>query len=425
MLMRISHKSPDRAGATRPERALVIGDDTRATLAVVRSLGRAGKEVHLAPFNWHSATTRSRYVAQVHRLPRNTDMHDWGRAAADLLADLQFDLVIPCCERGLLLLDAARDILPAVRIARPEPECAVATLFDKGATRALAEELGIPVAAGRILHSGCTVAELAAMPGLPLYLKPRKSYEAGSLGERGSVMRIDDEAALARALAQITDPTGWIAEAAIPGFGVGYSVLARAGTVTHAFQHRRLREADAGGSSLRMSEAPDPELGRAVAAMVARLNFSGVCMFEFRRMPDGAHVLLEANARFWGSLPLPLALGVDFPLYLYDQLVHDVTHPPVDYRCGMSARNLLHDARNVAREAVAGKGIAEAMKNLAQLTAHPLLALSGKEYSDTLVRDDLRPGLIEIAGAGRMAFDRWRARRTASVDRRAARPAGP
>src|SRR6056297_585517 len=78
------------------ERVLVIGDDTRATLAVVRSLGRAGKEVHIAPFNWHSPTTHSRYVARVHQLPRNTRMQSWVEAAAEILARWHFDLVIPC-----------------------------------------------------------------------------------------------------------------------------------------------------------------------------------------------------------------------------------------------------------------------------------------------------------------------------------------
>ncbi|MCC5978311.1 MAG: hypothetical protein JJU21_09635 [Salinarimonas sp.] len=225
--------------------------------------------------------------------------------------------------------------------------------------------------------------------------------------------------ALSQALARIARPDQWIAEAEVPGTGVGYSVLAREGVVTHAFQHHRLREADTGGSSLRVSEAPDPELSAAVDAMVARLHYSGVCMFEFRRRPDGRHVLLEANARFWGSLPLPVSLGVDFPLFQYDQEVHGITHPPVAYKPGIRARNLLHDTRNIGRDVLGGRGILAAIGGAAALVAHPLLAALGRERSDTLVRDDLMPGLYEIAGAGRMSIQRWRASRLGSVERRA------
>lgn len=402
-----------------PERVLVIGDDTRATLAVVRSLGRAGKEVHLAPFNWHSPTTRSRYVAQVHQLPRNTQVQSWARAAAEVLAGWRFDLIIPCCDRGIILIESAPGIFAGQTIARPEPADAAARLFDKAATRALAEELSVPVAPGCALDDGTTAKTLADALGLPLFLKPRRSYEPGSLGERGSVMRLDTPEALAEALSGIAEPSGWLAEAAIPGTGVGYSILAHEGVVTQAFQHCRLREAETGGSSLRMSEAPDPELGAAVASMVARLNYSGVCMFEFRRRPDGRHVLLEANARFWGSLPLPVSLGVDFPLFQYDQIVHGITHPQVAYPAGICARNLLHDARNIGREAVGGHGLLDAARDLSALAAHPLLAAWGRERSDTLVQDDLMPGVLEITGAGRMAINRWRASRAGAAERRA------
>lgn len=406
------------------ERVLVIGDDTRATLAVVRSLGRAGKEVHLAPFNWHSPTTHSRYVTRVHQLPRNTRMQSWAEAAAEILARWRFDLIIPCCDRGIILIESAPETFAGQTIARPEPTDAAAQLFDKAQTRDLAEELGIRVAPGCMLDDGATAETLADRLGLPLYLKPRRSYEPGSLGERGSVMRADTPEALAEALSRIATPSGWLAEAAIPGTGVGYSVLAHQGAVTQAFQHCRLREAATGGSSLRMSEAPDPELGATVAAMVERLHFSGVCMFEFRRRPDGGHVLLEANARFWGSLPLPVALGVDFPLFQYDQIVHGITHPQVAYPAGTCARNLLHDARNIGREAISGHGLLDAARDLSALAAHPLLAAWGRERSDTLVQDDLMPGVLEITGAGRMAINRWRANRSGAAERRNAGQTG-
>lgn len=405
------------------ERVLVIGDDMRSTLAVVRSLGRAGKAVHLAPFNWHSPATRSRYVAHVHKLPRNTYPAEWAKAVAGVLERWHFDLIIPCCDRGMLLIDSAADVFAGQKVARPSPPAAAATLFDKAATREHAQKVGVALAPGRRLQPDDTAADLVERLGLPLYLKPRKSYELGSLEKRGNVLHIVDAPSLAEALSAIPDPDQWVVEAEVPGIGVGYSVLAHAGTVSHAFQHRRLREADAGGSSLRVSEALDPELSAAVAAIVALVHFSGVCMFEFRRMPNGRHILLEANPRFWGSVPLPVALGVDFPLFLYDQEVHGISHPPVAYPAGVRARNLLQDARNVGMKALKGRGVLGTLGDAAVLMAHPLLAALGLERSDTLVRDDLAPGLLEIGGSGKMALDRWRASRPGFTDRRVSQKA--
>ena len=51
-------------------------------------------------------------------------------------------------------------------------------------------------------------------------------------------------------------------------------------------------------------------------------------MFEFRvDNGSGAWALLEVNARPWGSLPLPVALGADFPYRWYRLLVEGDRNP--------------------------------------------------------------------------------------------------
>ena len=47
------------------------------------------------------------------------------------------------------------------------------------------------------------------------------------------------------------------------------------------------------------------------------MPYTGVAMFEFKRNDSGGWILLEVNARPWGSMPLPLSLGVDFPYRWY------------------------------------------------------------------------------------------------------------
>ena len=54
----------------RPGKVLVLGQEDRAFLAVVRSLGRRGIDVHVAWCPADAVALRSRYVTQRHALPR-------------------------------------------------------------------------------------------------------------------------------------------------------------------------------------------------------------------------------------------------------------------------------------------------------------------------------------------------------------------
>ena len=52
------------------------------------------------------------------------------------------------------------------------------------------------------------------------------------------------------------------------------------------------------------------------------LSYSGLAMVEFRRGPDGVGYLMEVNGRVWGSLPLAVRAGMDFPALLVDDVDH-------------------------------------------------------------------------------------------------------
>ena len=383
------------------ERVLVFGDDMRIFLAVVRSLGRAGKEVHAAPLNWHSPALKSKYTSAVHYLPRYSDNPvAWRTSVLDLLRTHSFDLVIPCCDdRAILPFHIHREEFADFRIAIPNPP-AMDLLFDKERTRELCTQLGIPVVPGARLDSGVSAKDLVARFGFPLVLKPRRSYWPDRLDSSGKVFIVEREIELAKLLSALQEPWRHLVEAYFEGTGVGVSVLAENGKILHAFQHRRLREGRGGSSSYRVSEPVNPDLYRACEKICYHTSLTGVCMFEFRWNSLTQHwVLLETNARFWGSSPLPISLGVDFPRYLYDLLVHQRRHAPIQYVLGVRSRNVVLDGLNLfaslprLRRDQIGTWIAEFGNFLTQ----PVRWLSGSERSDTFVSDDLRPALWECA----------------------------
>ncbi|MBI2715673.1 MAG: hypothetical protein HYX37_14665 [Rhizobiales bacterium] len=383
------------------ERVLVFGDDMRIFLAVARSLGRAGKEVHAAPFNWHAPALKSKYIHAVHRLPRySDDPNAWRTAMQELLRSASFDLVIPCCDdRSILPFHMHREDFSAYRVAIPNP-MSMDFLFDKQATRELATRLGIPVVPGLRLSEEDNAPDLAARYGLPLVIKPRRSYWPDRLDGWGKVFIVESEHELTRILAELQDRPRYLAEGYFKGVGVGVSVLADNGQIRHVFQHRRLREGWGGSSSYRISEVINPGLYSACEEICRHTNLTGVCMFEFRfNRQTQKWVLLETNARFWGSLPLPLSLGLDFPLYLYDLLVHRRHHAPVQYTCGVRSRNVVLDGLNLVESLgrlhwnEIGAWLVESGRFLMQ----PVGWLTGRERSDSFVLDDMRPGFAECA----------------------------
>jgi protein-tyrosine-phosphatase/predicted ATP-grasp superfamily ATP-dependent carboligase len=390
----------ERRGRRRKQvtggKVLVLGDDTRSFLATVRSLGRQGIEVHVAPANFRSPALRSRYIAAIHDVPPwMDDGAEWLRAIESLLRAERFDLVIPCNETAMLPLQhhAAR-LAPLARLAIPDDH-AIDVLFDKHATRELARQVDVPVAAGRLARPDDTAEAVLAELGAPVVVKPRRSYTLGMLASRGSAQIVRDPAILAQLLATC-EHDGFVLERFFPGQGLGVSVLASHGRVLQAFEHHRVRER-AGASFYRVSAPLTPDLVRACEAIVAAIPYTGLAMFEFKRDAAGGWILLEVNARPWGSMPLPLALGVDFPYRWYLLLTAGEETPSVPYRVGVYGRNMVPDLRTSLSELADRSpgpvgATAFVLRSLGELSR----VLVGREVHDVLVRDDPRPGVAEL-----------------------------
>jgi protein-tyrosine-phosphatase len=218
------------------------------------------------------------------------------------------------------------------------------------------------------------------------------------------------ETAARERLLRSLDPGETLIEQYFAGQGVGVSVLASRGQILQAFEHHRVREI-AGASFYRHSAPLTPDLMAACEAIVTALDYTGIAMFEFRTNAGGAWILLEVNARPWGSMPLPLALGVDFPYRWYRLLVAGEETPAIGYRAGVYGRNLVPDIRISLMEAAATRhGPAATAWFLVRRAAELRRVFSGREVHDVLVSDDPRPGLTElqqIAGnIGRRAANR-------------------
>jgi predicted ATP-grasp superfamily ATP-dependent carboligase len=189
----------------------------------------------------------------------------------------------------------------------------------------------------------------------------------------------------------------------VRGEGHGIELLASEGRPLAAFQHRRLREVPitGGASSFRESVPLDPDLLEASTRLLEALKWTGLAMVEFRVGPDGAH-LMEVNGRIWGSLPLAVRAGMDFPARMAELFVDGPPPPgPVEtgYRVGVRSRNLSLDVVWIASTLRPRRRYPylETPSRRAAVAAALGLLRPGDGY-DLLEADDPRPQLAELRG---------------------------
>ena len=189
----------------------------------------------------------------------------------------------------------------------------------------------------------------------------------------------------------------------VSGKTIGVEILANNGGIIDYFFHERVHQplGIGGGSSLRKSIPGIKQLYDHVEKFCEATNYTGVGMFEFLYNEEGHTHLIEVNGRFWGSLPLSLVSGVDFPYHLYLMLTHQESRiKKSDYKVGIFCRNTSWDV---------GWWISNIKSRLNNKTPerysepiwHFLLGINKfitlKEHNDTLVMDDPWPGLYELS----------------------------
>lgn len=323
-------------------RALVTDGNSRVALAVVRALGRAGEKVSVVEQERFAARTPaaflSRFVDRSEVLPSldatGRFLEGLARAARDA------DVILPVSTNVLLACARGRECLPA-RLPVPDPEV-VRRANDKSSVLAVARKAGVPIPASFAPESEEELEQVSSRIRFPAIVKLRD--------DEGTYLDPARRYASAGTPAQLRD--SWrelhrvrpfpVVQEEVRGDGYGVGFLAKEGRVLASFCHRRVREYPvSGGPSALCVSVRDPKLSGYAERMAGELRWTGVAMAEFKK--DDDYRLLEVNPRFWGSLPLATAAGVNFPLLLCRMAMGEEVVPAPDYPEGIKVRFLPMD----------------------------------------------------------------------------------
>ncbi len=333
---------------TLDKKVLVLGHDVRFVLPIVRSLGRRGIITDLAWCSAKSPATRSRYIRHLHKiaLPELQD-NSWIGDLRELIQTHRYDLVIPAAESFVFFLQQHRTAFEEFGSVCLMDDEVFQTAFDKMKSWDLAHSLNIPVPDSEICRNIEELDRFLQSATYPLILKPDCSVNPDTPSSKNYVMTARCAQDARKIFRNISSNGSRIhLQTLVSGIGVGVEFLANQGELLAVHQHKRLHETSGHGSTYRESVAVSPELYQATEKIIKELNYTGVGMAEFRVDDDtGQWWFLELNARFWGSLPLAVASGVDFPFYLYELLVEGRTTFNVNSRDAVRCRNLRNDLR--------------------------------------------------------------------------------
>lgn len=333
---------------------LVTDAHANAALAAVRSLGAAGMRVTVVVEQGRmNLAGASRFAdGTVLAPPAAARPHDYAAVVLRELRRRRYALLLPITDTTVTIINGRRDEFDHESVVALPGPVALRFALDKASTVALARQAGVSAPATWSFESIEEALERAGEVPYPCVIKPRFSRQWNGCGpvHEGRVRFVPSAVIFRDVYPSLHRPESPpLVQERVPGRGVGVFALVDHGRVLTMFFHRRLRESSptGGPASLAESLPAEPRLGEPARALLERAGWHGVAMVEFKDSGCGSPSLMEINGRLWGSLPLAIAAGVDFPYLLAQLFLNERPALPSQYRVGLRCRHLRGDLNHL------------------------------------------------------------------------------
>lgn len=337
-------------------RVLVLDGDSQASLSVVSSLGSRGVDITIGEADENSIGCSSRYVDREFVYPApSTRPGAFADELYEFLSRTDHFAVIPTRDDTTTVVSRNKQRLQNTStLVGVEDWKRFQRVADKALTFEFATDLDVPTPETHAPESLADVDALADDITYPVIVKSRSKHVADSQGrlythEVSSNDYADTPAELLETYEQLLNASEGtrneppLVQERIPGQTTTTVGLACDGELLAHFQERRLRTTPAsGGSSTLIRGFRDDTMLTYARTVVAEIGWTGPLQVEFVWTPDGEFYLVEINGRYWGSLPLAVASGIDVPWLHFSLLAGETPCIPGCYREDVVQQRLLY-----------------------------------------------------------------------------------
>ena len=301
-------------------RVLITNGSSRTSYAVLRSLSKLG----VACF---SADTTRFGMCQLSRLSKGHYLYtSHYQSEEKFISDLvklveehQITILFPSHnETEIISRHRNRFSSLVVSVLPAEPHCRI--FNNKSRAYDLAEKLGIPVPARIHYTEPQQISPLLASRGIEqtvIKLLTGNSGKGVFYGDSPEHTQVVVEKLIEEY--RLSFDRYPQVEEYVQGEGYGNSVLYWNGAHIANFTHRRLRDKiETGGTSVYREASSHQGIEAAAQKIFNFIGWHGLAMCEFKVCPETKKFwFIEVNPRMWGSIPLAIAAGVDFPYLAY------------------------------------------------------------------------------------------------------------
>jgi predicted ATP-grasp superfamily ATP-dependent carboligase len=266
-------------------------------------------------------------------------------------------VVFACSDATVLALYGVRARLASsCTLVFPDAR-AMEIAFDKAVTYSLARVSSIPTITTFLPTTDDELRRVVEKLRYPAVVKSRKSVTVHQ-GVRhfGSATFVHTKDELVRAYTSLKEKLGEapLIQERMVGEEYGVEAIAHSGTPYTFVTHHRIRSLSPTGGASVLKETVEKGPLRDMLETYARklvheLDWTGPIMVEFKVDSDSrTPKLMEVNGRFWGSLPLSVAAGVDMPYHFY-QLATEKRLPgeSISQRDSVVTRHFWGDVRHL------------------------------------------------------------------------------
>lgn len=391
---------------------LVLDSNGQSALSIVRSLGRRGIRVTAGAGRHFTLGPVSKYAtdAYIHPDP-DDDCYAFLDHLRTHLADNDYFAVVPVTDKTTALLSRHKAELEQTgTVVAAEDWGTFSLVYDKANTFDFAAKLDVPAPTTLTPESPADLDRIRDELSYPAVIKARSkslwatdgTHKLSRVNDSHYVRSPDELQSTYEAVYASNDvyeehPP--LIQEYVPGETQTTVVLADEGEILAHFQERRLRtDPPNGGNSTLLDGVRNQRMFGYAQSLIELLEWTGPAQVEFMKRPDGEFQLIEINGRYWGSLPLAINSGVDFPWLHYQLLRGERPKSVESYRTDIVQRRLLYGDLNWLQHCLA--------ENDFQALGPFCRAFIGPKHTFISV-DDPRPTAIALVQAVELGTGRF------------------